>query len=275
MNQAKHKVLLAAPTFNSTFQAEIHQQAMRWIKPEQLVLRSMTDDPEEQTRQLETELTKNELLAVIAISIQPSFEVVVNFRAKNVPIILIDEQATGTTTVTSDNREGGRIAGKYLTEKGRQKIAIVSGRTQAKGGFNARDRLQGFRNALAEAGQTIPTGAAIEVLHYSREDGLEVMPTLLALGVDAIFCAAGDMCASGLLAMARERGAKVPDDIAVIGYDDVLIARMSSPRLTTIKQPIEKITQTACELALTGGERLAAQPKRVVLPPELVVRESA
>jgi DNA-binding LacI/PurR family transcriptional regulator len=71
---------------------------------------------------------------------------------------------------------GGRIAGEYLISKNRKKMAIVTGRTQGKGGYNADQRLKGFQQALRTKGLSIPQGCMIEVPQYSREDGIEVKP---------------------------------------------------------------------------------------------------
>jgi LacI family transcriptional regulator len=170
---------------------------------------------------------------------------------------------------------GGRIAGEYLIKKNRKKIAIVTGRTNVKGGLNAERRLQGFQQALKSSGLSIPFGCLIEVMHYSREDGIEVMPKLLALGVDAIFCAAGDKCAQGLLTVAREQGVRIPEDVAVVGFDDLLIAQLSTPALTTIRQPLKEMAEAAYKMAVIHRDEILLKPQNEVFNPELVIRKSA
>jgi DNA-binding LacI/PurR family transcriptional regulator len=93
--------------------------------------------------------------------------------------------------------------------------------------------------------------------------------------VDAIFCAAGDATATGILAEAQARGVKVPEQIAVVGYDDSPLAAISTPPLTTVRQSAEKMAAEALRLvSLASGEILVA-PRKVLLAPELVVRRSA
>jgi len=187
----------------------------------------------------------------------------------------LDEEAAGVSAITTDNYLGGRIAGEYLISKGRKKIAIITGRTKVKGGYNAEQRLKGFQQALSVGGLSMPQGCTIEVLHYSREDGIEVMPILLDAGVNAIFCAAGDNCALGLVMVAKERRVRVPEDAAIIGFDDLLIAQISTPKLTTIRQPLKEIADAAYKMAVIQREEILSKPQKIVFKPELIVRQSA
>jgi LacI family transcriptional regulator len=115
----------------------------------------------------------------------------------------------------------------------------------------------------------------MEVFHYSREDGIEVMPKLLDSCVDAIFCAAGDNCAQGLLTVARERGVRIPEDVAVVGFDDLLIAQLSTPALTTIRQPLKEMAEAAFKMAVIHRGEILRKPRNKVFNPELVIRKSA
>jgi LacI family transcriptional regulator len=112
-------------------------------------------------------------------------------------------------------------------------------------------------------------------MHYSREDGIEVMPKLLTMGVDAIFCAAGDNCAQGLLTEARDRGTRVPFDVAIVGFDDLPIARLLTPTLTTIKQPLEEMAEAAYNMIVTHRDAILRNPQKAIFNPELVIRQSA
>jgi LacI family transcriptional regulator len=209
------------------------------------------------------------------MDINPDPDIVSAFTAAKVPIVLIDEEGPGMSTITTDNCMGGRIAGEYLISKGRKKIAIVSGMTQLKGSYNAEQRLKGFQQALRVKGFSVPQGCMIEVLNYSREDGIEVMPRLLDVGVDAIFCAAGDNCALGLITVAKERKVRIPEDIAIVGFDDLLIAQISTPKLTTIKQPLKEMAEAAYKMAVTQRDEILHKPQKVTFKPKLVIRQSA
>jgi LacI family transcriptional regulator len=275
MANRETRVVVAAPTFGSALQISMIGNFKKLFRPEEMALRSVTDDAGMQKERLRQALEQTKPTALIAISIRPDDDAIASFTAANVPVILIDEEAIGVSTITTDNSMGGRIAGDYLISKGKKKIAIVSGRTQVKGGYNAEQRLDGFQQALRAKRLSIPQGCMIEVIHYSREDGIEVMPKLLALGVDAVFCAAGDNCAQGLMNVARDRGVRIPEDVAIIGFDDLLIAQLSTPALTTIRQPLKEIAEAAYKMAAIQREEILRNPQNVVFNPELVIRKSA
>ena len=167
------------------------------------------------------------------------------------------------------------MAAEYLISNGRKRIAIVSGRTKVKGGYNAEQRMNGFRDAFATSSQPFSEDLAVEVQFYSREEGAEVMPLLLEKGIDAVFCAAGDDCAIGLLTAAKEMGKKIPEDVAIVGFDDTLIAKVSSPALTTIKQPLERIAETVYKHTMKNSLDLLQNPQRTMFHPEMVIRQSA
>jgi LacI family transcriptional regulator len=275
MTNREIKVVIAVPTFESAFQISMIANFRKLFKPEEMALRSTTDDADKQMECLSQLLIQNKPTALIAMDIRPDSNTISTYRSANVPIVIFDEEAAGVSTIATDNFKGGRIAGEYLISKGRKKIAIVTGRTQVKGGYNAVLRLKGFQQALKAKGLSIPQGCVMEVMHYSREDGVEVMPKLLALGVDAVFCAAGDNCAQGLLNVARDKGVRVPEDVAIVGFDDLLIARLSIPTLTTIRQPLMEMAEAAYTMVVIQRDEILRNPQNAIFNPELIIRKSA
>jgi LacI family transcriptional regulator len=269
------KVVVAAPSFLSPIYTAMAEHLKKLFKPEEIVLKSVTDDPATQKGRLEHVLVQTKPSALIAMDIRLDSGTVTAYTSANIPIVLIGEKADGVSKIMIDNVAGGRLAGEYLIGKGRKQIAIVSGRTKVKGGFNAEQRLKGFQQALSAKGIPLQPGCTIEVPNYSREDGLEVMPKLLDLGVDAIFCAAGDNCALGLLSIARENGVRVPDDVAIVGFDDLFIAQVSSPPLTTIKQPLYEMAYAAYTMTVKNRDEILRRPQEATFNPEIVVRQSA
>ncbi|MBN1783248.1 substrate-binding domain-containing protein [bacterium] len=269
------KILLAAPTFYSVFQAEISKHLRKQLKSDQIVLRSVTDDPDVQKERLDHALHQTKPSALIAISIRPDPGIVDAYHSADVPIVLIDEKADGVSHITSDNLMGGQLAGRHLASTDRKKIGIVSGRTQVQGGYNAELRIKGFRQGLGSSVHTLQKEHLIEVVHYSRAEGEAVMPKLIDMGLDAVFCAAGDNCALGLVSVAKTRGLLIPDDMAIIGYDDLLAARVSIPALTTIRQPIEEMADAAYQMAVVNRNDILRSPRQAVFKPELVIRQSA
>jgi DNA-binding LacI/PurR family transcriptional regulator len=275
MTNRETKVVVVAPTFQSAIHISLCDQFKKYFKPEELALRSITTESDKQKELLMKALAQANPTALIALSLRPDSDTVAAYIAAHVPIVLIDEETSYVSTITTNNFMGGRIAGEYLMGKNRKKIAIVSGKTDVKGGYNAEQRVKGFKMALGIGGISISPECIIEVLHYSYEDGVEVMPKLLNNKVDAIFCAAGDNCATGLLAVATKKGIRIPEDVAIVGFDDLFIAQVSIPKLTTIRQPLEKIAEAAYKMAVMQRNEILHKPQKIIFNPELVVRQSA
>lgn len=273
------KIVVTAPYFGSLFQIAILEHFKKLIKPENFGFRSSTSELDKQSDSLKKILIENKPTVLICISMSPNSDIISLYESNNVPIILLDEEAAGASTLATDNYTGGQIAAEHLIAKGRKKIAIVNGRIHAVGGlagnYCARLRLKGFSDALEKKGLSIPVGCNIEVPNYSREDGVAAMPKLIGAGVDAIFCAAADNTALGLLSVARERGIRMPEDIAIIGFDDLPVAQLSTPGLTTIRQPMKEIVEAAYKMATIQRDEILKNPKKVLFKPTLIIRQSA
>jgi DNA-binding LacI/PurR family transcriptional regulator len=165
---------------------------------------------------------------------------------------------------------GGVVrAVRHLVESGRRRIATIAGPQDMVAGI---DRLAGYTATLDEAGLS----RHVAFGDFTRESGIGAMRELLAddPALDAVF-AASDMMAHGALLALKDAGRRVPADVAVIGFDDFEISRYSDPPLTTVRQPIADMGRTMARqlLGLVNGE--PDLPPSVVLPTELVVRESA
>lgn len=174
----------------------------------------------------------------------------------------------GDYVVDVDNVAGAREATRRLIDIGRTRIATISGPlTMVSSG----DRIQGFRAALSEAGLT---PFAEEEGDYSEASGAEAAHRILASGrPDAIFVAS-DLMARGALTALRASGVRVPEDIALVGFDDSSVAVTTDPQLTTMRQPMYAQGEAMARVLLS---RLAGEdpPRTTILPTELVVRASA
>jgi LacI family transcriptional regulator, galactose operon repressor len=214
--------------------------------------------------------------ALVGICIRPDPVTLAAYRAAGIPVVLIDEEVEGASTIASDGLAGGLLAARHLLRAGRRSPGVVSGIMHLDGGYNAQQRVKGFIRGLAEGGLTLPPEHLVEVMNYSRMDGMEAMAKLLDArrSLDAIFCAAGDVCATGILATARARGVAVPRQLALVGYDDNPVAAASDPPLTTLRQPLEQIAREAYRFAADETAAILAKPRKVLLAPELVVRSS-
>ncbi|WFB11073.1 LacI family transcriptional regulator [Streptomyces sp. LX-29] len=167
-----------------------------------------------------------------------------------------------------DNERGAAAAVHHLLDSGRTRVATVAGPRDMVAGI---DRLAGYRTEMEAA--ELPRYVAVG--DFTRESGARAMRELLAHrpDLDAVF-AASDLMAMGALHALRQAGRRVPDDVAVVGFDDIEPARYTEPPLTTVRQPIAHLGRLLARqlLRLAGGEEV--EPA-VVLPTELVVRESA
>ena len=179
----------------------------------------------------------------------------------------------GASYVDADNRGGARMAVDHLAALGRRRIAIITGGLDMGVGV---DRLVGYRDGLAAAGLGGRGGELEEAGDFTEEGGAAAMTRLLARPgrpVDAVF-AVSDLMAAGALRALRAAGRRVPDDVAVVGFEDSAVARYAQPPLTTVRQPIEEMGRQATRLLLA---KVAGQAggMHLVLDVELVVRASA
>ncbi len=171
--------------------------------------------------------------------------------------------------VDVDHVGGVARAVRHLLGTGRRRIATIAGPQDMIAGV---DRLHGYRSTLDEAGLTGHTAFG----DFTRDSGARAMAELLSVDpdLDAVFVAS-DMMAHGALQALKDAGRRVPEDVAVIGFDDVDISRYSDPPLTTVRQPIVDIGRTMAQLMLGLVQERADVPEAVMLPTELVVRGSA
>ncbi|MEV1081851.1 LacI family DNA-binding transcriptional regulator [Streptomyces sp. NPDC050211] len=174
--------------------------------------------------------------------------------------------------VHSDNTGGASAAVNHLLSRGRRTVATISGPLDMD---VARSRLQGWREALEKAGHE-STDRLVASADFTEEGGEAAMRSLLehVPELDAVFVAS-DVMAAGALAELRRQSRSVPDDVAVVGFDDSIIARHTNPPLSTVRQPVEEIGSMIAHILLEEIGDHEEPRRRVTLPTELVVRESS
>ncbi|MFJ3582409.1 LacI family DNA-binding transcriptional regulator [Streptomyces sp. NPDC090127] len=172
--------------------------------------------------------------------------------------------------VDLDNAEGARLAAGHLLARGRRRIVTICGPQTLPA---ARERLRGFREALAPAG--IPEPPSTEG-YFTVESGAQAMARLLREhpDLDGVF-AANDLMAQGACQYLRERGRTVPGDVSVVGFDDSSAAVACRPALTTVRQPVERMAAAMAELLTERLQGTVAEPASLVFEPELLVRDSS
>ncbi|MER5728290.1 LacI family DNA-binding transcriptional regulator [Streptomyces sp. NPDC002138] len=188
----------------------------------------------------------------------------------DLPVVYGGLPLTGEPTwyVDADNRGGARLAAEHFVRTGRRRPVMITGQVDTRA---AVAREQGFSEGLTLSGVPL---AGVEPGHFTEDGGAEAMERLLRAHprTDAVF-AASDAMAIGALRTLRERGFRVPEDVAVIGFNDLASARHTSPPLTTVHQPVRALGQEMARMLVSAIE--GHDPSPLILPTRLTVRESA
>lgn len=191
----------------------------------------------------------------------------------DIPVMAVDLDVVHdhTSFVASDNIGGARLAVRHLHELGHTRIAAIAGPSNTKPGA---DRTLGFRAEMRELGLKIPRGFEVEGDFYP-ESGERAMQSLLRLSEPptAVFAAA-DMMAVGAIRTMHAAGLSVPGDLAIVGFDDIRLAELLSPPLTTVRQDMVGIGLAAGRALVEQIENPDVTPPVLTLPVELVVRAS-
>ena len=196
-----------------------------------------------------------------------------NRLPEDYPLVLVDRNFTEGIfdTVLTDNVLGGYLATRYLVELGHTHIACVTGPLNLLG---AAQRLQGYQQALAESGIPAEPGL-LDYGDFTAGSGHHAAQHLLSLPQPptAVFVG-NDMMAIGFLRSTIEMGRRIPEDISIIGYDDLELCQYLHPTLTTFAQPKGEIGETAIQLLLERIEDPKLPPREILIPPRLIIRES-
>ena len=208
-------------------------------------------------------------------------------RRRRLPLVYVDQDpVAGITSINIDDRGGARAAAQHLVDLGHRRVGIVTSRhgaapgrvttTDVGAGHVERQRMLGWRDALEGAGIS---PVVVQQPHSGDDTGRSAADTLLALPdrPTAVLCFS-DAMAYGVVQAALDRGLDVPGDLSVVGFDDNPLAGRMRPTLTTVRQDVRaKGSAAATELQATmdrARRGATGRAKRIVLPAELVVRES-
>ncbi|BDG42999.1 LacI family DNA-binding transcriptional regulator [Saccharococcus caldoxylosilyticus] len=193
--------------------------------------------------------------------------------ASEFPVVLACEYLEGSTipTVSIDNISSARKATEYLIHLGHRRIGFISGPLNV---ILSRDRLKGFRQAMAQ--HNIPIESfLVQEGDFSFKSGYNMMMKFLALDQPptAVF-ASNDEMAIGAIKAIKSKGLRVPDDISVVGFDDIQFASIYEPALTTISQPMFEIGKKAMELLIKLINKDELKKSQYILEDQLVIRET-
>jgi DNA-binding LacI/PurR family transcriptional regulator len=189
------------------------------------------------------------------------------------PVVLLNRYVPSlpASSVTSDNIEGGRLLAHFLVDGGHRRIAFIAGHEDSS---TSRDREAGFFKGLGERGVT---GAGREVGGYSSAGATESTRRLLSARVrpDAIFVANDHMAFAAMDVARREFGLRIPEDLSIVGFDDVPEAAWSGYSLTTVAQSADAMVDATVSILVEQMARRSVARRAAVLPVRLVVRDSA
>ncbi|WP_062367231.1 LacI family DNA-binding transcriptional regulator [Variovorax paradoxus] len=240
-----------------------------------LVLCNTDDEPRRQSVYLQV-LAERRIDGLIVVSTGAGDDdsLVTQLDGLRIPTVLVDREIADPACdlVETAHMQGGLLAVRHLLSLGHKRIACIGGPV---GVMPSEQRIEGWRMALAEAGTAPNADALLWRGGFTSQGGYEAMHAILRTeeAPSAVFVC-NDLMAIGALRAAHESGVRVPDELSIVGFDDIELSAYTSPPLTTVAQPKERIGALAVDMLLerVGGKRRDA--RKVVLQPELRVRAS-
>lgn len=264
-------VAIVAPFFSSAFEMDILKGIEDGMDERGSAYNiSMYSTRDEDTKILNQILFGRRADAVILLTIRPEEPVLAAFRQNGVPLILIEEKAEYCHVIRTNNVDGAYQAVTALIGRGRKRIALAV--ETENPGLSQIDRKKGYEKALEDSGIPYDEKLIIGISRFRFEEGQKIFDEILESGADAVFCAAGDMIAMGILLEARKKGVAVPRELAVVGFDDSQMCELVYPALTTVRQPLNDMGKKAWEIATST--QVCTECEQVVFEPQLIIRDS-
>jgi LacI family transcriptional regulator len=239
-----------------------------------VVVCGFAGDPTHERRQLHL-LEEQRVAGILATRVgKGNSRIYSQMRQRGTPVVMLDRRSAikNQCSVSVDDVAGGRLAGEHLCGLGHERLALVNG---PRDWSQCADRRKGFLAATEAAGAKLLDGADIEVEQMTIGAGEAAVPEILA-GADrpsAIFCA-NDLLALGVEHALIAAGFRVPEDFAIVGYDDVAFATMAFVPITSVRQPAYELGHRAALQLLSEAGDEKHKHEQVVFEPELVVRAS-
>ena len=221
-------------------------------------------------------LREQRVQGILVTPVDPDSPVLADIAAGGIPLVIVDRTRPGASfcTVSVDDILGGRLAVDHLVDRGHRRIAFVGGPDSLG---QVRERLEGARQAWRDAGLADEDFIVVTTTALSVAEGRAAGERLTGLPgrrrPTAVFCA-NDLVALGLLQQATSAGVQVPDDLAIVGFDDIDFAAAAAVPLTSVRQPRAELGRTAARLLLSEADDPGHVHEQVVFEPELVARRS-
>lgn len=265
---------MLVPSLTWPWMGEVLQGAVDVIEADRYGLLLFTcNRGEESMRQFASQVSAKSFDGLLVIEPEGTLDYITELRDRGLPVVLIDDRGNQPLfpSVATTNRDGGAQAARHLLELGRRRPLVVTGMER----FGCtQQRLAGFGDTYAAAGFPLAP-ELVSWGDFTFECGRVAARRLLAERVpfDAVF-AHNDLSAAGAIKAVHEAGLTVPDDVAVVGFDDVPLAAHTDPPLTTVRQPLRQMGETAARMLMAyfAGTPLPETPN--VIPTNLIVRAS-
>jgi LacI family transcriptional regulator len=237
-----------------------------------MLLCTTESDPEREEQYLNL-LRAKQVDGVLVDGLVLPPDTIARFVRNGLPIVCLDRDVDSTAVplVQVDNRLGARMATEHLLSLGHRRVGHIAGAPDLR---ISEERIEGYREALSAAGLE-PEPQLLAVGSFTEEGGYEAMRALLeSTELTGVF-AANDLSAIGAVSAIVESGRRVPEDVSVVGFDDLRLSRYTTPPLTTIHQPALEIAERATQLLLDLAAGREVPQLLHLLEPELVVRGSS
>jgi len=237
-----------------------------------VVLVNSHDDPDLEETLIKSLLSR-EINGVMLTRVSDESKIVTKIVKRNIPIVVIDRafEHENVSNVVLDNHRAGCMAAEHLLELGHRRIACITGPLKI---LLSRERLRGFQSTLAERGVGLPPSHLYEG-NFLYQTGILGVQALREQGASyTALWAMNDLMGFGAMRALHERGMRVPEDVSVLGMDDLEIAEMVSPPLTTIHYPIKELVERAMELLISQINSSEVRSETIVLEPSMTVRGS-
>ena len=248
-------------------------ETLCWEKGYQLLIGYSKTNPEREEKILEEFYYRRvDGIILIPTGLKSENKVLKNLVEVEFPIVTITKaEGVNTSFVSTDYQKGGYIATEYLIKMGHRRIGFFGAPLDF---YSVRERFYGYKKALNDYGIKIKEDR-IFILQEDKNFDIAygVGKEIIKQGLDGIF-AGNDTLALILIKVAMDNELKIPDDISIVGFDDSEIAKFSPVPLTTVRQPVEKITRSAFNILLNMIEGKKKKRRKIMVEPELIIRDS-
>ena len=221
-------------------------------------------------------LLEKQVDGIVFVAVAGRAHSLLEITDRSIPMVVVDRELPeiNCDTVIADHRQGGRLATAHLVERGHSRVACITGTADVTPSW---ERVQGYREVLENVGLAYDEGL-VRCGNFQAPGGYAAMQELLSLPTEerptGLF-ACNDLMAIGAICAISEAGLRVPEDVAVVGYDNISLASFMNPPLTTVAQPHQEMGRVAAQLLMDRIKDKAIKAERRLLEPRLIIRQSA